>query len=47
MIRAKMAPTRLTVDSKASESKPTDPVIQYAADLSRMVLTAAAMESQA
>ena len=41
------APTRFTSDSIASDMKPTEPVSTYAAALSAIVTTAAAMESQA
>src|SRR6476646_4204645 len=41
------APTTFTSDSIASDMKPTDPVSTYAADLSAIVTTAAAMESHA
>ena len=41
------APARLTKDSMASESSPTEPVICHATTLSVMVATAAAMDSQA
>ena len=41
------AATRLTNDSAASDSRPTDPVRSQAAVLSPMVATAAAMESHA
>ena len=44
---AMIPPTRFTTDSTASDSKPTEPVIKYATDLSPMVMTAAAMDSQA
>src|SRR5438445_12512520 len=40
-------PSRLTSDSAASESNPTEPVMTYAVALSAMVSNAAAMESQA
>ena len=41
------APTRLTRDSSASESRPTEPVSKYAVAFSAMVRMAAAIESQA
>src|SRR3954466_767215 len=41
------AAARLTSDSRASESSPTDPVSHHAYALSAMVASAAAMESQA
>ncbi len=44
---ATTAATRLTTDSAASESRPTDPVSQAAAPLSVIVPRAAPMESQA
>ena len=44
---ATKAATRLTTDSAASESRPTEPVMRYAANLSVMVATAAATDSQA
>ena len=47
MASAIIAPARLTKDSSASESKPTEPVSHQAQPLSRMVARAAAMESQA
>jgi hypothetical protein len=42
-----IAATRLTSDSSASESKPTEPVITYAAHLSAIVRIAAAIDSHA
>ena len=42
-----MAATRLTSDSSASDSSPTEPVRPYALAFSAIVSTAAAMESQA
>ena len=42
-----MAATRLTSDSMASESRPTEPVIHQATVFMAMVTSAAAMESQA
>src|SRR5690606_20646438 len=45
--RATMAATRLTIDSAASDSRPTEPVIAQALPLSRTVSTAVAMASQA
>ena len=47
MASAIIAPARLTKDSSASESRPTEPVSHQAQPLSRMVARAAAMESQA
>jgi len=47
MLSAMMAPIRLTTDSRASERRPTEPVIRYATVLSAIVATAAAIESQA
>jgi hypothetical protein len=47
MASAIKAPARLTKDSRASDSSPTDPVTHQAAPLSRMVARAAAMDSQA
>jgi hypothetical protein len=44
--RAKIAATRLTTDSAASESSPTDPVNDQAVVLRLIVATAAAIESQ-
>ena len=44
---ATMAATRLTTDSAASESRPTEPVIQAAKALRAMVASAAEMDSQA
>ena len=44
---ATMAATRLTTDSAASESRPTEPVIQAAKALRTMVASAAEMDSQA
>src|SRR5262245_13160760 len=41
------AATRLTIDSSASESRPTEPVNHQAASLIRMVAVAAAIESHA
>ena len=46
-MRATTAATRLTTDSAASESRPTEPVIQAAVPLSAMVARAAPMDSQA
>ncbi len=46
-INATIAATRLTSDSAASESRPTDPVSHAAPPFSPMVTTAAAIESQA
>jgi hypothetical protein len=43
--RAMMPPTRLTTDSIASESRPTDPVRRQATSFNPMVTTAAEMES--
>src|SRR5690554_719997 len=45
--RATMAATRLTIDSAASESRPTDPVIAHALALSSTVNTAVPIASQA
>ena len=45
--RATIAATRLTSDSAASESRPTDPVIRQAKVFSAMVTRAAAMDSHA
>ena len=39
-----MAPARLTSDSSASESRPTEPVIRYAEPLNPMVASAAAID---
>ncbi len=47
MARAMIPPARLTRDSRASESRPTEPVKSHAASFSPMVATAAAMDSQA
>jgi hypothetical protein len=47
MARTITAPIKLTKESIASESNPTEPVRKYAPDLSAMVATAAAIESQA
>ena len=47
MLRAMTAPTRLTMDSTASDSRPTEPVRRYAIVLSAMVAMAAAIESHA
>src|SRR5688572_25452406 len=47
MASAMIAPARLTNDSSASESKPTEPVKKYAAAFNRIVKSAAAMESHA
>src|SRR5512143_1290127 len=47
MASAISAPARLTNDSSASESRPTEPVSHQATPLSPMVAKAAAMESQA
>src|SRR3954454_13815079 len=46
-MRAMTAATRLTTDSAASESRPTDPVSRYAPAFSAMVTTAAAIDSHA
>ena len=46
-ISATMAATRLTIDSAASDSRPTEPVMAQALPLSRTVSTAAAIASQA
>ncbi len=45
--RATIAATRLTTDSAASESRPTDPVIHHAKVFSAMVRSAAAIDSHA
>ena len=45
--RAISAPTRLTTDSSASESRLTEPVSKYAMPLSAIVKMAAEIESQA
>lgn len=45
MASAKIAPARLTSDSIASDSRPTDPVSHHAPVFSAMVASAAAMES--
>ena len=42
-----IAPARLTKDSSASESKPTEPVRKYAPAFSAIVRIAAPIESQA
>ncbi len=47
IVSATDAPARLTNDSIASESRPTEPVSKYAAPFSVIVATAAAMESHA
>ena len=39
-----IAATRLTTDSAASESRPTEPVMRHAVTLSVIVTTAAAMD---
>jgi hypothetical protein len=44
--KAIRAPTRLTKDSSASESRPTERVSKYATVFSKMVKTAAAIEIQ-
>lgn len=44
---ATTAATRLTTDSAASESRPTEPVSSHAPALSEMVMAAAAMDSHA
>ena len=44
---ANVAPTRLTMDSSASKSKPTDLVRKYAAVLNRVVKIAVAIDNQA
>lgn len=46
-ITATIAATRFTTDSRASESRPTEPVSRYAQNLSAIVARAAAIESQA
>src|SRR3954451_13683619 len=46
-MRAMTPATRLTTDSAASESRPTDPVSRYAPAFSVMVTTAAAIDSHA
>jgi len=40
-------PSRLTIDSTASESNPTEPVKRYAPVFNPIVVTAAAIESHA
>src|SRR5690606_40307 len=45
--RATIAATRLTMDSAASDSSPTEPVIAQALPLSKAVSSAVAMASQA
>src|SRR5688500_17387813 len=45
MIRAKIAATRLTTDSAASDSRPTDPVSAHATVWSAIVISAAAIDS--
>jgi hypothetical protein len=45
--KAMIAATRFTTDSRASDSKPTEPVSRYAQNLSAIVARAAAIESQA
>ena len=47
MLSAIIAASKLTIDSIASESRPTEPVRKYAPALSAIVVKAAAMESQA
>ena len=47
MANAISAPARLTKDSSASESRPTEPVSRYAIAFRPIVKIAAAMESQA
>src|SRR5262245_14918340 len=47
MERASSAAAKLTIDSSASESRPTDPVRRQASALSAIVATAAAIDSQA
>ncbi len=47
IVSAMTAPTRLTIDSMASDRSPTEPVSAYATDLSVMVVTAAAIDSHA
>ena len=44
--RATTAATRLTTDSRASDSMPTDPVRKYAPVFMLMVTSAAAIDSQ-
>ena len=46
-MRATTAAMRLTTDSAASESRPTEPVNQAAAPLSAIVASAAPMDSHA
>ena len=46
-ITATIAATRFTTDSRASDSRPTEPVSRYAQNLSAIVARAAAIESQA
>ena len=43
-MNATMAAARLTSDSSASESRPTEPVMRYAPPLSAIVASAATME---
>ena len=45
--RARMAATRLTIDSRASDNSPTEPVRKYDPPLRPIVITAAAIDSQA
>ena len=47
MERASSAAARLTMDSSASDSRPTEPVSHQASVLSPMVASAAATDSQA
>ncbi len=47
MASAITAPARLTTDSSASESRPTEPVNRQAKAFNRMVASAAAIDSQA
>ena len=47
MLSASIAATRLTVDSSASDSSPTDPVSHHASVFRTIVPSAAAIDSQA
>ena len=47
MLKARSAAARLTIDSSASDKRPTEPVSHQAAAFSAMVASAAAIESQA
>ena len=46
-VSATTAATKFTMDSAASENKPTEPVIRQATIFNTMVITAAAMDSHA